>query len=146
MSRVKRIASRVAWGVVAAVLYYLIYMVLLPTFIAQAVGPQGVPLPTGQASYWIAGMLLVSLGFIERVLEHPVAAAFRVLSKVVGAIVLYILTNGGVITATISEGGSTLTVTADLSLLIYSLMAISMVMGIVDAGSAVIEYSSAKPD
>lgn len=149
MPSAKRIVVRVAWGMVTGVFYYIIYLVLLPFLLfllTLAVGLRGVPIHGEEPTYQAAGILLISLGFVERVLMHPVVAAIRVLSKVVGATVLYILTNGGVFTATISEGASTVTLTADLSILIYALIALSAAAGIVDAGSAVVEYSSAEPD
>ena len=142
---IKRFILNLAYGVVLGAVYYVVYVMLLPRLIAPGMGLlENVEVSAFQSiDYRVAIILLIAIGIMERVIEHPVVAVLRVLSKLVGALLLYIITNGGIFTATIEVDGSTVRVVADLSLLIYSVIMVSAIMGIVDAGSAIVKYSSA---
>lgn len=133
-----------AYGILLGIIYYLVYLMLLPWIVAPGMGLlENVEVSAFQSiDYRVAIVLLIAIGIMERVIEHPVVAVLRVLSKLVGALILYIITNGGIFTATIEVGGSTVNVVADLSLLIYSVIMVSAIIGIVDAGSAIVKYSS----
>lgn len=134
------------YGVLLGAVYYLIYVMLLPRLIAPGVGLlQNIEVSAFQSvDYRVAIVLLISIGIMERVIEHPVVAVLRVLSKLVGALLLYIITNGGIFTATVEVDGSTVRVVADLSILIYSVIMVSAIIGIVDAGSAIVKYSASQ--
>lgn len=141
---IKRFILNLAYGVVLGAVYYVVYVMLLPRLIAPGMGLlENVEVSAFQSiDYRVAIILLIAIGIMERVIEHPVVAVLRVLSKLVGALLLYIITNGGIFTATIEVDGSTVRVVADLSLLIYSVIMVSAIIGIVDAGSAIVKYSS----
>ncbi|MCE4626374.1 MAG: hypothetical protein F7B78_01835 [Desulfurococcales archaeon] len=141
---IKRFILNLALGVVLGAVYYVVYVMLLPRLIAPGMGLlENVEVSAFQSiDYRVAITLLITIGIMERVIEHPVAAVLRVLSKLVGALLLYIITNGGIFTATIEVDGSMVNVVADLSLLIYSVIIVSAIVGIVDAGSAIVKYSS----
>lgn len=141
---IKRFVLNLAYGIVLGVVYYVVYLLLLPRLIAPSMGLlENVEVSAFQSiDYRVAIILLIAIGVMERVIEHPVVAVLRVLSKLVGALLLYIITNGGIFTATIEVDGSTVEVVADLSLSIYSVITLSTIVGIVDAGSAIVKYSS----
>lgn len=143
-SPVKRFLSNLVIGLLAGIIYYLVFTKLLPYLLSEAAGIFSVSqnVVPENVNYTASFIVLMALAIIERVLENPIVAAFRVLSKLVASLLLYVMTNGGVFTIVVGGEASTLAVTLDLSLLIYSLIILSVIAGIVDAGSAIIKYSS----
>lgn len=140
----KRFIVNLVTGIVIGASYYLVYLLLLPYFFASSTSLYGgfhPELPT-TIDYRVAVLLLLTIGVMERVIEHPVVAVLRILSKNVGALLLYVVTNGGVLEFTAKSGGSTVRVVADLSVLIYAIIMVSAIAGVVDAGGAIVKYSS----
>ncbi|MCE4619272.1 MAG: hypothetical protein F7C37_07565 [Desulfurococcales archaeon] len=144
MTKVRRFILNLASGILLGLVYYIVYLSILPRLLTPNMGLfQNVNItPLQSIDYQVSIVLLITIGVMERVIEHPVVAVLRVLSKLVGALLLYIITNGGIITATVDTGSTTLTVTADLSLIIYSIIMASAIIGIIDAGSAIVKYSA----
>ncbi len=141
MDRRLRLIIRGLMGLLIGIFYYYIYVVLLPTYlIPLLMSPETTYAP---ALLKAAIIILIIVSIIERVLEHVVVAAFRLLSKLLGAMILYYITNGGIITGTIMYGEQQLHVTVDLSLLMYLIIIASLVGGMIDAGSAIIRYGDA---
>ncbi len=144
VTKVRRFILNLASGILLGLVYYIVYLSILPRLLTPNMGLfQNVNItPLQSIDYQVSIVLLITIGVMERVIEHPVVAVLRVLSKLVGALLLYIITNGGIITATVDTGSTTLTVTADLSLIIYSIIMASAIIGIIDAGSAIVKYSA----
>ncbi len=144
VTKVRRFILNLASGILLGLVYYIVYLSILPRLVTPNMGLfQNVNItPLQSIDYQVSIVLLITIGVMERVIEHPVVAVLRVLSKLVGALLLYIITNGGIITATVVTGSTTLTVTADLSLIIYSIIMASAIIGIIDAGSAIVKYST----
>ncbi len=144
VTKVRRFILNLASGILLGLVYYIVYLSILPRLVTPNMGLfQNVNItPLQSIDYQVSIVLLITIGVMERVIEHPIVAVLRVLSKLVGALLLYIITNGGIITATVDTGSTTLTVTADLSLIIYSIITASAIIGIIDAGSAIVKYST----
>ena len=144
VTKVRRFILNLTSGILLGLVYYIVYLSILPRLVTPNMGLfQNVnTTPLQSIDYQVSIVLLITIGVMERVIEHPVVAVLRVLSKLVGALLLYIITNGGIITATVDTGSTTLTVTADLSLIIYSIIMASAIIGIIDAGSAIVKYST----
>lgn len=144
VTKVRRFILNLASGILLGLVYYIVYLSILPRLVTPNMGLfQNVNItPLQSIDYQVSIVLLITIGVMERVIEHPIVAVLRVLSKLVGALLLYIITNGGIITATVDTGSTTLTVTADLSLIIYSIIMASAIIGIIDAGSAIVKYST----
>ncbi len=144
VTKVRKFILNLASGILLGLVYYIVYLSILPRLVTPNMGLfQNVNItPLQSIDYQVSIVLLITIGVMERVIEHPVVAVLRVLSKLVGALLLYIITNGGIITATVVTGSTTLIVTADLSLIIYSIIMASAIIGIIDAGSAIVKYST----
>lgn len=114
-------------GVVVGVLYYYIYGYMIPSIFSgygfEVNAPKGVS---------VMVMLFILLGVFERVLPRIPAGAVRILSKVVGAVYLYYITSGGILSGEISG----LSVTIDVSTIIYLVIGFSLVIGLLDAFSS----------
>jgi len=122
-------AKKIVLGAVSGLIYYALYVVLLP---ALLVATLRVPVETGRAAYYL--WFFVALGTAESVLGgHAISIPIRMLSKLLGILVLYSVTNGGVISATISYGGTDMAVEIDASPLLFTVMLVSLVFAAVDA-------------
>ncbi|MEB3806443.1 MAG: hypothetical protein GSR73_02900 [Desulfurococcales archaeon] len=140
MDRPARMVVRGLIGLLIGLVYYFLYVVLLPRFLIPLLvaEPETIYSPSVVEASVI---ILIMVSIFERVLEHPVAAAFRLVSKVLGVIILFYITNGGLITGSVEYAGEVLYATVDLRILFYVIVAGSLVGGLVDAGSAIVRYS-----
>jgi len=123
-------------GVVMGLVYYALYVAALP---AMFQGIAGLPFelrPPVDPSTALA--LFMVLGMAESIVPATVGAAFGVLSKAVGSLYLYCVTNGEVISATVAG----YSVTIDLSILIYAIVAGSIIVGVADASMRACEEAS----
>lgn len=129
VSEVVKMILRGVAGIVLGLIYYLLYVVALPVIFQRIAGlPISAELPM-EVSTILA--VLIALGIAENVAPTIPSAVFRVLSKLVGASYLYFATNGGIITANIAD----YIVTLDASLLIYIILAGSVIVGVLDAAT-----------
>jgi len=127
---VARIAAKIVWGAVIGLLYYAVYVVVLPKLVSAAVHAP-IEVPEFFSYMWF----FVALGIAETVLRnHVVSVPIRMLSKLLGALVLYVALNGGVLSETIVVGGTSIIVYEfDLSPVLYAVILLSLVLGAVDA-------------
>lgn len=120
---------RGAMGVVMGLVYYFLYAAALPIVFQRIAGLQvSVELPIDVS---VILVVFMALGIAENVAPAVPGAVFRVLSKLVGASYLYFVANGGIIQANIAG----YTVTLDISLLIYIILAGSLIVGVSDAAT-----------
>ncbi len=123
-------------GVAMGLVYYVLYVAALPA-VFQSIARLPVDLvPPLDPSMALA--FFIALGVAESVAPVAVGAAFGVLSKTVGALYLYCATNGGVVSATVAS----YRITIDLSILIYAIVAGSVIVGAVDASTRACEGAS----
>lgn len=116
-------------GVITGLVYYFLYVAVLPIAFQRMAGlPVSVELPIDFSTIFV---VFIALGVTENVAPPVPSAVFRVLSKLVGASYLYFAMDGGVVSANV---GSYI-VTLDLSLLIYIILAGSAMVGVLDAAT-----------
>jgi len=65
--------------------------------------------------------------------NNVVSIPLRILSKLFGALILYIVLNGGIIETSITMGDAVLRVEFDLSILLYTIILVSLIYGFIDA-------------
>jgi len=76
----------------------------------------------------------IALGTAESILRNNVVSIpLRILSKLFGALILYIVLNGGIIETSITMGDAVLRVEFDLSILLYTIILVSLIYGFIDA-------------
>ena len=123
------IIKKVLGGVLTGLTYYLVYVVLLPQVLSALLRT---PLEAGHAISFIA--LFVSLGTAESVLRsHPVSIPLRAVPKLLGALILYVVLNGGHLE--VPAEGTVLRTELDLSPLLHAIILLSLLYGSMDAFS-----------
>lgn len=122
-------------GAVTGLVYYFLYATALPVAFQHIAGlPVSVEAPMDFSTILA---IFIALGVAENVAPAIPGSLFKVLSKLVGASYLYFITNGGVVSANISN----YIVTLDMSPLIYIILAGSLIVGVLDATTYVYKGS-----
>jgi hypothetical protein len=130
MVEVMKIVREVLVGVLIGLLYYIVYIITLPYLITSLMK---IPVPAeGRLAYYI--WFFVALGIGESVLKsHPVSIPLRMLSKLLGALLLYTIVNGGELSGTYVTNGYAISVSINISTMIYTVIAASLIYGFIDA-------------
>ncbi|MEM0083266.1 MAG: hypothetical protein QW102_01960 [Candidatus Nezhaarchaeales archaeon] len=129
ISTILKTVSRGVVGAVTGLIYFFLYAAALPGVFQRIAGlPVDIELPMDFPTILA---VFIALGIAENVAPTIPGAAFRVLSKLVGASYLYFALNGGIVSANIAN----FIVTLDASLLIYIILAGSIVIGVLDAAT-----------
>lgn len=124
------VIKKVTYGVASGALYYLIYVVALPTLISSITATP-IPISGMMATYF---GFFVALGTAESVLEgNVVSIPLRLISKLLGALILWNVLSGGHISTTMNYGALTISVEADISILLYVVILVSLIYGFLDA-------------
>lgn len=124
---VKKVVSTIVIGVLTGILYYFIYVVLLPTIFSRIFpGTEILEVPI----LWLLAFALFSgLGLANSLLrEHPISLPLRLLSKVLGALIVLTLLNFGVIRGEAVVEGTVIEYSLDISLPLYAIILFSMLM------------------
>jgi len=124
---VKKVAGSVIAGILTGLLYYFVYVVLLPIIFSKIFpGTEVLETPT---LWLLAFMLFTCLGLANSLLrEHPISLPLRLLSKVLGALIVLTLLNFGVVKGEVVMEGAIVEYSMDLSLPLYTLILFSMLM------------------
>jgi hypothetical protein len=126
-SKVKKLVSPVVFGILTGLIYYLVYVMLLPTLFSKIL-PGTVVLET-PISWLLAFILFTSISLANSLLkEHPISLPLRFLSKVLGALIVLTLLNFGVVRGEITMGGTVLEYSMDISLPLYVIVLFSMLI------------------
>jgi len=129
VSTILKTISRGVVGAVTGLIYFFLYVAALPSVFQRIAGlPVGIELPM---DFLTILTVFIALGIAENVAPTISSAVFRVLSKLVGASYLYFALNGGIVSANIAN----FIVTLDVSLLIYIILAGSIIIGVLDAAT-----------
>ncbi len=133
MAEIMKIVKEVLIGVLIGLLYYLIYVITLPYFITSLMK---IPVPSERVlAYYI--WFFIALGVGESILKtHPISIPLRMLSKLLGALFLYTIVNGGELSGTYTTNGYTISISINISTIIYTVIAASLIYGFIDAFSA----------
>lgn len=134
-AKVLEFIKKVAYGIILGIIYYLVYGYILPVVILSftKVGLEALTLKL--LPYLV---LFIALSITEELLKnHPISIPFRMLSKVMYALILMIILNGGVIAATLSHEPYSVYARIDITILLHMIIALSLIYGVVDALSIV---------
>jgi len=131
---VRKLISSVITGLILGIIYYLVYVYVVPQLFS-AYGYQ-VPVPSALKPFTSISLpLFLALALAERLLPSVPGATVRLVSKPIGSAYLYILTNGGTLTATLKG----YQITINIQILLYIVIAGSIIFGVADAISATTE-------
>lgn len=124
---VRKVVGSVVVGVLTGLLYYFIYVVLLPALFSKVF--PGTEILETPILWLLAFALFTGLGLANSLLkEHPISLPLRLLSKILGALIVLTLLNFGVIRGEITVEESVIEYSIDISLPLYVVILFSMLM------------------
>ncbi|MET1160463.1 MAG: hypothetical protein ABWW65_05825 [Thermoprotei archaeon] len=128
MGKVLFIAKRVFHGIVVGVVYYILYLVALPSLLTAVQIPVYIP---PNIVFYLG--FFIALGTAESILANtPFSIPLRILSKLLGALILWTILNGGHLSGSIEYSGTTVFIEIDISLLLYVIVLASLIYGFMD--------------
>lgn len=128
LDNVKRILKSIAVGVIRGVVYYLIYVFVLPFFFITFLR-----IPIDVQSYVPYLWFFIALNTAVEILrKHPTSIPLNVISRLVAVLILYIALNGGKLETTIYIDSNVTQVSIDLSLALYAIILIGFAPTFVD--------------
>lgn len=133
----KKLLKEVFLGVVSGAISILIYVYLAPLLISTVTKA---PIDVSWLDALAYISLFIALGIAERTAPGSIAAPIRVLSKLIGALVLLYITNYGVLYGEYSYAEGAIAVEIDVSPIIYVVLVLSLAYGVVDAYTAVTRH------
>lgn len=124
---VKKVIGPIAVGVLTGIFYYFVYVVLIPALFSKVFpGTETLETPI---LWLLAFALFTGLGLVNSLLgEHPISLPLRLLSKILGALIVLTLLNFGVIKGVIVVEGVVIEYSMDISLPLYAMILFSMLM------------------
>ena len=129
----KKIIVRIVYGVVLGLIYYVIYLQILPILLTRLTQ---IPITISLSKVIVYLGFFLALGIAESILRNnPISIPIKILGKMLGALILFVVLNGGLLEGNIKFGTTVLTVKIDISLLLYAIILISLVYGFIDAFS-----------
>jgi len=128
--KVKEVVKAVIEGVLVGLLYYAVYMVVLPSILTRAFGElEWFHIPISPTTYLAALYLFIGLGTATSLLkDHPLSLPLKLLSKVIGALLVLAIMNFGVLEGTLPVMGIEVSFRMDISILLYAILLFSMLM------------------
>lgn len=130
---IKIITKRIAYGVILGLTYYIIYLQVLPLLLAR-ITQTPITIPLGKIVVYLGFFL--ALGIAESILRnHPISIPIKILSKVFGALILFVVLDKGVLEGIIPLDSFTISVRIDISPLLYVVILVSLIYGFIDAFS-----------
>ncbi len=133
----KELLKEVLLGIASGATSILIYVYLAP-FLISAVTKASIDVSWLDALVYIS--LFIALGIAGRTAPGSIAAPIRVLSKLIGALVLLYITNYGVLHGEYGYAEGVIAVEIDVSPIIYVVLVLSLAYGVVDAYTAVTKH------
>jgi len=123
------VAKTVAEGVVVGLLYYVVYVLILPKVLTGAFEGLNMVFPISMGTYLVALYLFVGLGTATSLLKNqPLSLPLKLLSKVFGALLVLAILNFGKLQGTIPVMGMLVDFRIDISVLLYAILLFSMLM------------------
>jgi len=125
-----KLTGSVLKGLLQGLLYWLVYVVLTPYLIGRLIN---IPIHI-EAWFPPLAIVFIALGVVESSLSnHAISIPIRVISKLIGALCIYTLLNGGRLSTTISRGVWSAIVYFDISPLLYTIISLNLIYGVFDA-------------
>jgi len=126
-STVKKVVGSVVVGILTGLFYYFVYVILLPTLFSKIF--PGTEVLETPILWLLAFALFTGIGLVNSLLrEHPISLPLRLLSKVLGALIVLTLLNFGVVRGEVVMEGSVIEYSMDISLPLYAVILFSMLM------------------
>jgi len=126
-SKVKKVVSSVVVGILIGLFYYFVYVILLPILFSKIL--PGTEVLETPILWLLAFALFTGIGLANSLLrEHPISLPLRLLSKVLGALIVLTLLNFGVVRGEVFMEGSVIEYSMDISLPLYVVILFSMLM------------------
>jgi len=127
--KIKEVIKAITEGVLIGLLYYVVYILILPKLLAGIFGELKIVFPISLRTYLIALYLFVGLGTATSLLKnHPLSLPLKLLSKVLGALLVLAILNFGILQGTIPVMGVQIDFRIDISVLLYAILLFSMLM------------------
>ncbi len=127
--KIKEVIKAITEGVLIGLLYYVVYILILPKLLAGIFGELKLVFPISLRTYLIALYLFVGLGTATSLLKnHPLSLPLKLLSKVLGALLVLAILNFGILQGTIPVMGVQIDFRIDISVLLYAILLFSMLM------------------
>ncbi len=139
-SQVKRVIKSIAEGVIIGVIYYIVFVVLIPFLLSVAVKQQAQLISLGSRTL-IYIWFFIALGVAEKLTDYPIKVVLATLSKLLGVLFLYVILNGGIIYATIAQNGRTFAVIVDISSLLLVVILSTLIYATIDIASLILKKS-----
>lgn len=118
----KKVVETVARGVITGLLYYLMYTLLLPTVLSKILGG-GLQEPVPQAFWILALAVFTGLGTANALLkEHPTSLPLKLLTKILGCLIILFLLNFGILEGQVTSGGAVIDFRVDVLLPLYTIV------------------------
>jgi len=127
--KIKEVIKAITEGVLIGLLYYVVYILILPKLLTGIFGELKLVFPISPRTYLIALYLFVGLGTATSLLKnHPLSLPLKLLSKVLGALLVLAILNFGILQGTIPVMGMQIDFRIDISVLLYAILLFSMLM------------------
>ncbi|MDK6028622.1 hypothetical protein QPL79_04545 [Ignisphaera sp. 4213-co] len=124
---IKKMVCSLVIGVFMGMLYYLVYVVIFPTLFSKILPNTEIPKLPGL--YIPVFILFTALGLANSLVrEHPISLPLKLLSKILGALVMLVLLNFGIIEGEIALNGVLVEYNMDISPLLYTLILFSLLI------------------
>jgi len=126
---ITRLIGSVLKGLLQGLLYWLVYVVLTPYLIGRLMN---IPIHV-DAWFPPLAIVFIALGVVESSLSnHAISIPIRVISKLIGALCVYTLLNGGRLSSMVSRGEWSAIVYFDISPLLYTIILLNLIYGVFD--------------
>jgi len=133
----KKLMKEVFLGIISGAISILIYVYLAPLLISTATKASiDVSWPDALAY----ASLFIALGIAERTSPGSIAAPLRVISKLIGALVLLYITNYRRLYGEYNYAEGAIAIEIDISPIIYVVLILSLAYGVIDAYTAVTKH------
>ena len=128
--KVRTVVKEVGIGALTGVVYYVAYVLLLPSLLTRAFNVAPLLYARFPAAMYVAALcLFIGLGTATSLLKnHPLSAVLKLLSKVIGALLLLAIMNFGKLEGTIPLPGYVVGFKVDVSVLLYGILLFSMLL------------------
>ena len=125
--RIKKVVGPVVIGILTGLFYYFVYVILLPAIFSR-IFPDTKVFET-PILWLLAFILFTSLGLANSLLKrNPISLPLKLLSKILGALIVLTLLNFGMVEGEIAMEGVIVEYSINISLPLYAVILFSMLM------------------
>lgn len=129
-----RLVKRIGYGIITGIVYYIVFVYLIPYVFYSAVN---IPLEVFSTRIAVFLGFFMALGIAEKIIRHPVVLALKALSKIIGITIALTILNYGKLHTTIQYENYLLNIKLDIQPVLLFLIAMSLIYGVFDAFSSI---------